>query len=256
MLAVDDQPEEQTVLIAGIKVSNYSRQELLQEIERYAKAEHTAIMLSANIHSINLAHKFPWLKELMNRADLIRNDSAGVMLAGRFLGTPVKERMTWADFGWHLAEFCERKRLTLFFLGNKPGMPEKARDNLQRRHPGLNITGVYHGYFGKQNEENEKIIGMINRLAPNILIVGFGMPLQEKWIEDNREKIKAGIIMTGGNCFTFLAGMEKRAPDWMNKNGLEWLYRFLKNPIKKFSRYMIGNPLFLIRITHQKFFKT
>jgi N-acetylglucosaminyldiphosphoundecaprenol N-acetyl-beta-D-mannosaminyltransferase len=161
--------------------------------------------------------------------------------------------MTWADFGWDLAAFCEKEELTQYFLGNKPGIPEKAKDVLQEKHPGLKVVGTHHGYFKKEGPENEAVIKEINSKKPDILIVGFGMPLQEKWILDNRKKLDVGIIMTGGNCFTFLAGEESRAPNWMHKNGLEWLYRLVKEPVRMFDRYIIGNPLFMFRVFLQKF---
>lgn len=216
------------------------------------KKDIPSIMLSANIHSINQAHKYPWLKNLINEAEIVRNDSAGIQFAGKILGTPIKERLTWADFGWDLAAFCEKEGLTQYFLGNKPGIAEKAKAKLQEKHPNLKVVGTHHGYFEKEGDENEKVVQEINSLKPDILIVGFGMPLQERWIRDNREKLDVGIIMTGGNCFTFLAGEESRAPKWMHENGLEWLYRFLKEPRRMFSRYIIGNPLFLFRVLLQK----
>ncbi|WP_395275809.1 WecB/TagA/CpsF family glycosyltransferase [Halalkalibaculum sp. DA384] len=189
-----------------------------------------------------------------NKAELVRNDSAGIQLAGKILGTPIKERMTWADFGWDLAAYCEKEGLSMYFLGNEEGIPEKAKKRLQEKYPDLKVVGTHHGFFKKEGEENERIIQEINQLNPDILIVGFGMPLQEKWIRDNRNKLNVGIIMTGGNCFNFLAGTESRAPRWMHENGLEWLYRFLKEPVRMFDRYIIGNPLFFMRVFKQKFF--
>jgi len=245
------------VVINGCKVSNYNQSELLhsihQEVLRKERFD-PAIMLSANIHGFNQAHKHPWLMEMNNNAELIRNDSAGIKLAGKILGTPIRERMTWADFGWDLAEYCEKEGLSLYFLGNEEGIAEKAKQRMKERYPDLKILGTHHGFFKKQGEENEKIIQEINQLQPDILIVGFGMPLQEKWIRDNRVKLDVGIIMTGGNCFNFLAGTESRAPEWMHENGLEWLYRFIKEPVRMFDRYVIGNPLFFLRVFEQKFF--
>lgn len=246
------------VHINNCKISNCILKDLLNtiHIEIY-KEDKTkpSIMLSANIHGFNQAYKHPWLMKLNNEAELVRNDSAGISLAGKILGTPIKERMTWADFGWELADFCEKEGLTQYFLGNKPGIPEKAKERLQEKHPGLQVVGTHHGYFEKVGPENEAVIKNINSLKPDILIVGFGMPLQERWILENREKLDVGIIMTGGNCFTFLAGEESRAPEWMHENGLEWLYRLVKEPKRMFTRYIIGNPLFLGRVLLQKFGK-
>lgn len=241
--------------IIGCKVTNSNTEELLRQIQNEIKnrdKNKPSIMLSANIHGFNQAYKYPWLKKLNNEAELVRNDSAGISLAGKVLGTPIKERMTWADFGWALAAFCEREGLTQYFLGNKPGIANKAKAKLQERHPDLKVMGTHHGYFQKEGRENETVIAEINKLKPDILIIGFGMPLQEKWIMENRNKLDVGIIMTGGNCFTFLAGEESRAPKWMHENGMEWLYRFFKEPKRMFSRYIIGNPLFFYRVFWQK----
>lgn len=246
------------VQINRSKVSNCSLEELLeaihQEINRKDKAK-PSIMLSANIHGFNQAYKNPWLMKLNNEAELVRNDSAGISLASKILGTPIKDRMTWADFGWDLAAFCEKENLSMYFLGNKEGIAEEAKYRLQEKHPNLNVVGTHHGYFKKEGEKNEAVVERINQLKPDILVVGFGMPLQERWIIENREKLNAGIIMTGGNCFNFLAGEESRAPEWMHENGLEWLYRFIKEPVRMFDRYIIGNPLFFYRVFAQKFRK-
>jgi len=238
--------------IIGIQITDTSLEMLLESIKTLTKNGKRHLMLSGNVYSINTAHQLPWYRELMNNADLVRNDSAGILLAGKILGTPVRDRMTWADFGWDLAAFCEKEKLTQYFLGNKPGIAEKAKARLQEKHPGLKVVGTHHGYFEKQGEENEAVINEINSFKPDILIVGFGMPLQERWIQENREKLDVGIIMTGGNCFSFLAGEESRAPKWMHENGLEWLYRFIKEPKRMFGRYIIGNPLFFWRVFLQK----
>lgn len=244
------------VHIVGCNVTNVNLNELLSAIHYEINRKDTSkpsIMLSANIHGFNQAHKFQWLMKLNNEAELVRNDSAGIQLAGKILGIEIKDRMTWADFGWELAAYCEKEGISQYFLGNKQGIAEKAKKKLQERYPDLKVIGTHHGYFQKEGDENEKVIEEINQLKPDILIVGFGMPLQEKWIMENREKLNVGIIMTGGNCFTFLAGEESRAPEWMHENGLEWLYRFIKEPKRMFSRYVIGNPLFIIRVLMQKF---
>lgn len=249
------QKSSNKVKIVGCSISSYLTKELLNAIkDEVNRGGKPSIMLSANIHGLNQAYKHPWLMEMNNNAELVRNDSAGVQLAGKILRTPIKERMTWADFGWDLAEYCEKEGLSLYFLGNEEGIAEKAKQRMQDKYPELNVVGTHHGFFEKEGEENKRIIQEINQLKPDILIVGFGMPLQEKWISANREELDVGIIMTGGNCFNFLAGTDSRAPKWMHKNGLEWFYRFLKEPVRMFDRYVIGNPLFFLRVFKQKFF--
>lgn len=241
--------------ILGIRISNLTTSELLLKIKKEISSNNTSLMLSANVHSINLSHKYLWFKNLINNSEIVRNDSAGVLLAGKILGTPIKERMTWADFGWNLADYCEKENISLYFLGDKPGIAEKARTKIQKKHVALNIIETHHGYFEKIGQENEEVIRKINQLKPDILIVGLGMPLQEKWILENKPKLKVGLIITGGNCFSFLSGEETRAPLWMHRNGLEWMFRLIKEPKRMFNRYIIGNPLFLFRVLKHKFRK-
>lgn len=142
----------------------------------------------------------------------------------------------------------------MFFLGSKPGIAEKAAQRLQERHPNLVIAGTHHGYFDKTpgSLENEAIIQQINAARPNILIVAFGMPLQEKWLMENWERIDANIALTGGAVFDYISGELARAPRWMTDNGLEWLGRLLIEPGRLWKRYVIGNPLFLWRILLQR----
>jgi N-acetylglucosaminyldiphosphoundecaprenol N-acetyl-beta-D-mannosaminyltransferase len=238
--------------ILGVKVSNYNTTELLNKILEVINQVETGIMLSGNIHGLNLCQKHPWLKDFYNTADIVRNDSAGLLLAGKILGRPLKNRMTWADFGWDLGRFCEVNNLSLYFLGDKPGIAKQARNNMLLKLSNLNIVGVHHGYFKKSIQGNKEIIKLVNSSNPDILIVGFGMPLQEEWILKNKDSINAKIIMTCGNCFSYLAGIEKRAPSWMRKNGMEWLFRLYLDPKRMFNRYIFGNPMFIVRVIMEK----
>lgn len=241
--------------ITGFKISNLTLHELLGSVRHLVRQEGSsapAVVLSANVHSINCAHKHQWLSTMNERAELVRNDSAGVQLAGRILGVPVKQRMTWADFGWDLAEFCQDNDISMYFLGGREGVADRARSRLMGTFPGLRILGAHHGFFDKAGDESDRVVNGINQLEPDILVVGFGVPVQERWILDNRSQLATRVIMTGGNCFSFLAGIESRAPRWMHQNGLEWLYRFMKEPIRMFRRYILGNPLFLARVIRQR----
>jgi N-acetylglucosaminyldiphosphoundecaprenol N-acetyl-beta-D-mannosaminyltransferase len=104
-----------------------------------------------------------------------------------------------------------------------------------------------------EHPENESVIAIINRLRPNILIVGFGMPLQERWLMENWDRIHANIGLTGGAVFDYISGNVPRAPRWMTDHGFEWLGRLLVEPSRLWRRYLIGNPLFIWRIMKQRF---
>ncbi len=142
---------------------------------------------------------------------------------------------------------------TFFLLGAKPGIADKAAQKLIDRFPDLKIT-THHGYFDKttDSEENQRIIRKINASKANILVVGFGMPLQEKWLKENWDSLNVNIGFPAGALFDYISGELKRGPRWMTNNGLEWLARLLIEPRRLFWRYVIGNTLFLYLVLKEK----
>ncbi|MEE9368090.1 MAG: WecB/TagA/CpsF family glycosyltransferase [Pontiella sp.] len=215
-----------------------------------------AIMASGNVHSFNMAQKLPWYKEFLNHADIIRLDGAGVAWAVRILGYKPPQRSTWADFGWPLLEMCAEKGFKVFFFGCAPGIAEQARKECVTRYNTLQIVGTEHGFINwgdPVSEDNRQLIERINSSKADILIIGLGMPRQEQWILDHRDDLQVKIIMTGGAVFNYLAGTEKRAPQWMLNSGLEWFFRFLLEPHRLWKRYILGNPLFIIRVVKEVF---
>ena len=164
--------------------------------------------------------------------------------------------MTWADFAWDLAAFSESRGLGLFFLGNRQGVARAAADRLRQRHPGLRITGTHHGYFNKEasHPENRAVLGLVKEAAPDILVVGFGTPVQEQWIADNWNALPPAVVMTGGAVFEWVAGIQKRGPGLMVNHGMEWLWRLFLEPRRLFHRYVVGNPLFFWRILMDRLF--
>jgi N-acetylglucosaminyldiphosphoundecaprenol N-acetyl-beta-D-mannosaminyltransferase len=240
--------------VLGIQLSTCGQAELLDAIGQGIKMDNKMIVLSGNVHSFNLAYRQPWLRAFFNQANVVRLDGAGVRLGAWILGHQTPSRMTWADFAWDLAGYAEPCGFTFFLLGARPGVADKAAANLKARFPDLRIVGTHHGYFDKTpgSVENEAMIEQINAVKPNILIVGFGMPLQERWLMENWDRIEANVALTGGAVFDYISGELQRAPRWMTENGLEWLGRLLIEPRRLWRRYLIGNPLFLWRVLKQR----
>jgi len=247
-----DSNERECVL--GIQLSTCDQPELLDAIQQGIIKRKKMTVLSGNVYSFNLAYRQLWLRSFFNQADVVRLDGAGVRLGAWILGHRTPSRMTWADFAWQLAEFAEPRGFTFFFLGARPGVADKAAANLKVRFPDLRIVGTHHGYFNKSpgSAENEAVIEQINAVKPNILIVGFGMPLQERWLMENWDRIDANVALTGGAVFDYVSGELQRAPRWMTDNGLEWLGRLLIEPRRLWKRYLIGNPLFIWRVFKQR----
>ncbi len=243
-----------TLNLFGAQLTLYDCAGLLDFIGRAIDADERRIILSGNVYAYNLLYEQPWLREFFNEADAIRLDGAGVGLAARMLGEKPPPRMTWADFAWDLAEFSATRNDRWFLLGARPGVAEQAAQKLQAKYPELRIVGVQHGYFDKESDspENQAVLAAIRSARPNILILGFGMPLQEAWLQANREKIEANVTLTGGAVFDYLSGELNRAPEWITNHGMEWFGRMLIEPRRLWRRYLLGNPQFVWRVAKQR----
>lgn len=244
-----------TVDIFGVRVHALTVEELHRAFADVIDNDRQALVLNVNVHCLNLAYDRPWLVEFLNRADLVYCDGEGVVLGARLLNQQLPGRITLADWLWELADFAQARDYSLYFLGAREGVAHKAAQRLQERFPNLRI-GTHHGYFDKTpgSAENERIIELVNDSRPEILIIGFGMPLQEEWLLANWPKLNAHIVIAGGAIFDFISGELKRAPRWMNDNGMEWLGRLLIEPRRLWQRYVVGNPLFVARVLRERFY--
>lgn len=242
----------------GVGVDPVTVDELHAEIQGFVEGEGRALILNANAHCLNLAYDDPALRNFLNAADIIFCDGAGVMFAARILGRRIPERITYADWMWRLAGFAAREGFSLYLLGARPGVAREAADRLTARYPGLRISGAHHGYFDHSpgSAENEAVVREINASAPEILVVGLGMPLQERWLMENRDRLDAKVALTGGAVFDYVSGGLRRGPRLLTDNGFEWLARLLIQPRHLWRRYLIGNPLFLLRVLKQRIFSS
>lgn len=240
--------------ILGVQVHPLTVDQLHEELAQLIETDAHAEVLHVNVHGMNLSADNPWLRDYLNQAEIVFCDGAGIILGARILGQHIPERITYADWMWQLAEFAAARGYSFYFLGAKPGIAQTAADRMIKRFPELKIAGVRDGYFNKDNghPDNEAVLADINAARPNILIVGMGMPMQERWLLDNWSRIDANIALTGGAVFDYISGDLKRAPAWMTNNGLEWLGRLLIEPRRLWQRYIVGNPVFLARVIRER----
>lgn len=240
--------------ILGVQVHPLTVDQLHEELAQLIETDAHAEVLHVNVHGMNLSADNPWLRDYLNQAEIVFCDGAGIILGARILGQHIPERITYADWMWQLAEFAAARGYSFYFLGAKPGIAQTAADRMIERFPELKIAGVRDGYFNKDNghPDNEAVLADINAARPNILIVGMGMPMQERWLLDNWSRIDANIALTGGAVFDYISGDLKRAPTWMTDNGLEWLGRLLIEPRRLWQRYIVGNPVFLARVIRER----
>jgi N-acetylglucosaminyldiphosphoundecaprenol N-acetyl-beta-D-mannosaminyltransferase len=238
------------VLVLGVPVDPVTVDELHAHIRRFVTADARATILHANVQAINLVWRHAWLARIFEEADLVFCDGAGVQMGARILGQHLPERITYADWLWRLAAWCRSEHLSLFLIGARPGVAALAADRLRECCPGLLIAGTHHGYFDKTpgSSESRTVVRELNAARPDIVIVGFGMPTQERWVHDHRRTIDAPVVLTGGAAFDYVSGQLRRAPAWMTRHGLGWMGRLLIEPRRLAGRYVLGNPLFLARV--------
>lgn len=189
---------------------------------------------------------------ILKTGDYIFPDGIGLVIAGKMLQTPLKENINGTDMLPYICKMAALKNHSIFLLGGKPGIAEKAGENISKKY-GVTLAGSAHGYFDHQTESDD-IIKIINNSGASILLVAFGAPLQEKWISRHRHQLKPEVLMGVGGLFDFYSGTISRAPGWIREIGFEWVYRMLQEPGRMWRRYVVGNPLFLYRVMKWKMF--
>jgi len=237
----------------GIHIHPVRLADLLAFIENHLQTKEKCKLFYLNIYGANLALQSPQFRQLVNQADLVYCDGVGVQVGARLLGETLPERMTPPDWIDKLFGICESGGYSVFLLGAKPGVAERAREVIQQSFPNLAIT-IHHGYFDKHKDsaENRSLVAAINRSKPDLLIVGFGMPLQEQWISENYDSLEASVFLPVGAMLDYVAGMVPRAPRWLTDRGLEWLARLVIEPKRLWRRYVIGIPVFFFYIIKSK----
>lgn len=251
MNSASESPRD-SVNILGIRVDGISLQHLIRQVEGYVTSGRRHRVMYANVHVLNAAYRDPELRRILNQADLVYCDGAGVKLGARLLGHHLPERMTGADWIHPLCALCQERGFSLYLLGGEPGVAALAAEKLQARYAGLKIAGAHHGHYDHCDPENDQVIAEINALRPDVLLVGLGTPLQEKWIARHFERLDVPVVWAVGALADFVSGKVPRAPRWMLDHGLEWLYRLWVEPKRLWKRYVVGNPLFIGRVLLQK----
>jgi N-acetylglucosaminyldiphosphoundecaprenol N-acetyl-beta-D-mannosaminyltransferase len=239
-----------SIRLLGVRVDNISGDQVLRAVEQYVVEKRKAVIAHVNIQGMNLACQKQWYRVFLNRSEIVFCDGYGVKLAASLIGRPIQFRITYAEWMWDLAQYCQAKRISLFLLGARPGIAEKAAWQLEQHYPGLRIAGTHHGHFDKApgSPENAMVIKKINAASPDVLVIGMGMPLQESWLAENWESVDATVALPGGAVFDYVSGELRRAPRWMTENGMEWLGRLVIEPRRLWKRYLIGNPAFFWRV--------
>lgn len=191
--------------------------------------------------------RHPELLDILRRADLVTADGMPVVWISRLMDSPLKERVTGSDMLPFISKKAAEHNKSIFLFGARPGIADNAAKILVERYPGLKIAGTYSPDITTEGEamldsleQDKKIVTMINQSGADILFIGLGNPKQEVWFNRNRGNIRVPVSIGVGGSFSFITGDVSRAPGWMQKNGLEWIYRICHDPGRLWKRYFIG----------------
>lgn len=201
------------------------------------------------MHGVTEAQHDPSFKEVLNAADLIVPDGMPLVWLARTRGFPLKRRVYGPELMITFCEQCSGKRYRHFLYGGDVGVAEKLAGVLCERFPGLVIAGVYSPPFRPLTEaEDMQITKYLNESRIDVLWVGLGTPLQEKWMHEHRDRLQVPVLVGVGAAFDLHTGRKKQAPEWMRENGFEWLFRLLQEPTRLWRRYLIYGSEFALKV--------
>ena len=228
--------------VMGLQFDNVTMNEALVRADAFLSGDKTVCVVTPNAEIAYEALHDASLRKLLNSADLMLPDGAGVVLASKLLKTPLKEKVAGVDFAAGLLRLLAKNQQSVFLLGAKPGVAETAAEKMVQMTPGLRIAGLHDGYF----TDEAPIIAQINESGADVLFVCLGSPKQELFMQRYRQALGVKIMIGLGGSLDAFAGTVKRAPQWMIRMNLEWLYRLIKEP-KRFGR-MLRLPKYLFAV--------
>ena len=226
------------ICILGVRVDDVDTGEMLDSLARFVEQGGAHQISTVNTEFLIAARRDPAFAEVLRGTELNVPDSAGVLWAARWLGHPLRERVTGSDGIFRVAELCAARGFRLFLLGAGPGVADKAAERLIGAYPGLTVCGTDASSYAER--EKEAIVSRIREARADVLLVAWPSVPQEKWIARNLSKTGAAVGMGVGAAFDFCAGIQVRAPLWMQRFGLEWLYRLARDPAR--WRRMLALP--------------
>jgi exopolysaccharide biosynthesis WecB/TagA/CpsF family protein len=232
-----------SIRLLDVPVAMISPEEALAEIERLYLEDIPATVAYVNAHTLNLATSDIEYRRVLQEADLVLNDGAGVAMAARLQGRRFPANLNGSDFNPRIVRLASERGWPVFFLGGRPGVARSAAERLQGRFNRLNVAGYRDGYF----EDESAVVDEIKRSGAGLLMVALGNPKQELFLARHLSATGARLGVGVGAFFDFTAGAVPRAPQWMNRAGIEWIYRLAQEPGRMWRRYLIGNPVFLAR---------
>lgn len=230
--------------VLGIPVRIGTMAEIVRELAEVLASEGRMRVVTLNPEMVMRSRRNPELRQSLHTAGLIVPDGFGVVFAMRRAGFKDQPRIAGVDLVEELLKVELGRELRLFLLGGKPGVAEEAARRLQRTYPRVRVVGAAHGYLSP--DEEERVVEIVNRSAPDLLLVGMGLPKQEIWLSRRWERLKASIGIGIGGGIDLWAGRNKRAPRMVRRVGLEWLFRTVCEPKRVFRLAVLPEYLWLV----------
>lgn len=232
----------------GFDMISAPRAEVARAIVARAASGSRATIQFLNAHCINIAHIDAAYRDSLASADYLLPDGSGLAIAAKLAGVPRSENLNGTDLFPELCREASAAGQSIFLLGGKPGIAAGAARAMREAFGQLVIAGTHHGYWSESEEDS--IVALVNESGADILFVGMGVPVQEKWIARLRGRLSARVVLGVGGLFDYYSGAIPRAPAAMRKLGTEWLWRLIQEPRRLAGRYLIGNVRFLLRAVH------
>lgn len=235
--------ETEIVSILGVPFARLAPTEAIARVRAMMQAKHPQHLVLANAHTLNCSAEDPNYCAVLQRATLVLRDGVGVELAAKLKGHRLEHNFVGTDFVPLLLAALATPRVRVFLYGSRPGVAIEAGAALRRFSPAIEVVGCIDGYG-----DQEQALAAIESARPDVLLVARGNPLQEFWIDANLARLRVRVAIGVGALFDFLAGRVTRAPRWLRKMRVEWIYRLWLEPKRLWRRYLVGNAQFLIRV--------
>ena len=237
------------VRVLGVSINNLTQTEAIALIESWMlKQDSARSVYIVNAHTLNLASENPSYRAALNACDRVFADGTGVRWAARLRGVRLKENLVGTDLVPRMFSDTAGRGYRYYLLGASPGSIERAAKKCETDFSGWTLAGYHHGYA--IDAGSDEVIEKINAARPHLLLVGMGNPLQELWIHRHQKQLRVPVCIGVGGLFNHWAGDLQRAPEWVRRQGIEWLQLLLQQP-NKWRRYLLGNPKFLMRIIRE-----
>jgi N-acetylglucosaminyldiphosphoundecaprenol N-acetyl-beta-D-mannosaminyltransferase len=241
--------------ILGVGISAIDVQKAVSTIDGWVQKHTCNYVCVTGVHGVIESQDDPTLKRIHNQAGMVTPDGMPLVWVARRLGYSQIKRVYGPDLMRAVTALAARRRYRQFYYGGAPGLAEQLRDALVKQHPELQVCGTLSPPFRPlTQEEDEEIISKINAAKPDILWVGLSTPKQEKWMEAHLGRIDVPVMIGVGAAFDFLAGTKRQAPSWMQRSGLEWLFRLVTEPKRLWRRYAHIVPRFIALAAMQLLF--